>query len=269
MRICLLLLSLYGFATQAEQQRIISLAPHTTELAFALDLGAQLVAVSDASDYPEAAQHLPRVASHHGVNFEAIVKLQPDLILAWQGGNKPQDLSKLARLGFTLFYSHPQQPDDIASELIALGKLTRRQPQAEQAAKTFRYKLTALQQAYKTAQPKTVFYYMWPKPLMTIGKNAWAGKLLNICRADNLFADSKTDYPQVRLEQVIKRRPQIIVAAFKTDAEAQHTFWQPWLAGLNAQITQVNPDLLHRFTPRLIDGLSQLCQAIHPTITPP
>lgn len=104
-------------------QRIVSLAPHTTELVYSLKAENRLLAVSDYSDYPEAAKALPRIASYQGVNFEALVKLQPDLVLVWQGGNKPQDIQRISSLGYRLFISSPQHPADIADEVEALGEL--------------------------------------------------------------------------------------------------------------------------------------------------
>lgn len=263
--LCLLLLiSVNSFA--AEPQRIISLSPHLTELAFALNSGDKLVAVSDYSDYPEQAKQLPSVASFQGVNFEAVMRLKPDLILAWRGGNKPQDLSRLQSLGFKLFYSSPQKPADIANELEALGTLLNQPQRAQSLADDFRQQLERIKNKYSQQTPVATFYYMWPTPLMTVGPNAWASKLLNICGATNIFAASPTDYPEVPMEQVLTRKPQLIIAAQKTSADDIQAFWQKWLpmfAQPTPRVEKVNPDRLHRFTPRLINGLQDLCHTIH------
>ena len=255
-----------NIGNHAPPQRIISLAPHTTELIYALEAQDRLVAVSDFSDYPEQASQLPSVSSYQGVDFEAILRLKPDLILAWRGGNKAQDLARLESLGFYIFYSSPKTLDDISHEVIALGQKLGQQEQAEKLSNNYNKTLSNLRKSYKTNKKTPVFYYLWPKPLMTIGKNAWGNELLEVCGARNIFDDAINDYPEVPMESVVRKQPEVLIAVNKEPAEQLKTFWRPWLKLLNKQesdIKQANPDLLHRFTPRLLEGLGKLCQDIH------
>jgi vitamin B12 transport system substrate-binding protein len=247
-------------------KRIISLAPHLTELAYALKVGDRLVAVSDYSDYPEQASRLPSVASFQGVDFEAIVRLKPDLILAWQGGNKPQDLARLTSLGFTLFYSNPKKLSDISTEVRALGDALNQTEIGEQLATNFDVTLGAIKAEYQSEVQIPVLYYLWPKPLMTIGQSAWGNELLSVCGARNIFDDAINDYPEVPIESVVRRKPRVIVAVNKESQQQITHFWRPWLPLLERSerhLKQANPDLLHRFTPRLLTGLSELCKHIH------
>lgn len=247
-------------------ERIVSLAPHTTELVYSLQAGEQLVAVSEFSDYPEAAKTQPQVASYQGVNFEALMRLKPDLILAWQGGNKPQDIERLQSLGFEVFLSSPQRPEDIASELKALGKRLGKSELAAQLADDYLQKLQKLRDTYAQQTEVKVFYYMWPTPMMSIGPHAWASQMLTICNAQNLFADALSDYPEVAMEGVLARKPTQIVAAFEQPRSQLLAFWQPWktvLAISDEAIHSVNPDTLHRFSLRLPDGISELCGKLH------
>ena len=264
MRLVVLLLLCCCAGTFA-QTRIVSLAPHTTEMLFAIGAGEQVVAVSDFSDYPAAAQQLPVVASYQGVNFEALIKLQPDLVVVWQGGNKPQDISRLKAMGFDLFVSNVKQPEDIASEIEQLGQRLNK-PRAAALATDIRRQLTQLRNNYSQQARIDVLYYMWPSPLMTINQHAWASKLLSICRARSVFHDLPSDYPQVSLEAAIARKPAKVIAAFDTGREQLLAFWQPWLPVMDIEtrdIIQVNADRLHRFSPRLVNGLKDLCLQIH------
>lgn len=260
------LLSLFTTTAWAQvPQRIISLAPHITELIYSLKADDRLLAVSDYSDYPEAAKALPRVASYQGVNFEALMKLQPDLVLVWQGGNKPQDIDRLRALGYRLFISSPAQPEDIADETEALGELLGQSSLAKRLAQEYRLSLQRISARYTDTSPLRVFYYMHPKPLMSIGSGAWANRLLELCNSTGIFADAINDYPEVTLEEVIKRQPQAIVAAQHQHIEQIQEFWQPWLTLLRlseAQIAVVNPDILHRFSLRLPEGIKHLCQQL-------
>ncbi|WP_102797310.1 cobalamin-binding protein [Bowmanella denitrificans] len=259
--LCLLLLA----HSVAAAERIVSLAPHTTELVYALQSEHKLLAASDFSDYPQAAKALPRVANYQGVDFEALMRLKPDLVLVWQGGNKPQDIQRLQTLGLNLFFSGPQQPEDIASELQALGKLLDKQELAQSLAQNYLNQLAATRARYTDAEPVRVFYYMWAKPMMSVGPNAWASRMLEICNGQSIFADAPSDYPEVTMEGVLARKPQLIVAAFEQPRAQFVSHWQPWLNTLSLQeadLVSVDPDKLHRFSLRLADGIAQLCQTI-------
>ncbi|PSU45957.1 cobalamin-binding protein, partial [Photobacterium aphoticum] len=118
--------------SHALPQRIISLSPHTTELAYAAGLGDKLIAASDYSDYPEAAKQLERVANYRGIKMERIVALKPDLILAWKGGNPVREMERLEQLGFTLFYSNPKTLEDIPNTVEALGQYAASPAHAQQ-----------------------------------------------------------------------------------------------------------------------------------------
>lgn len=256
-------LVIYSCSLFAAPQKIISLAPHITELVFALGAGDKLVASSDYSTYPEQAKSLPSVANHNGVDFEQIMRLKPDLIIAWQGGNKPQDLARLSAMGFNIYYSSPQKPADIADEIEALGKILNTETLAKQISADFQKELANIESRFNNQQNISVFYYMWPKPLMTIGDGAWANQLLSICGARNVFDDAPSAYPEVGIEEVIHRQPQKIVAAMNVSHSDAETYWQKWRHLLNAPLIVVDPDKLHRFTPRLLNGLNALCQALH------
>lgn len=257
------------FYSLAEQQpsenpsRIISLAPHTTELVYGLGAGDRLVAVSDFSDFPSDAKQLPSVASFQGVNFEQILRLKPDLIVAWQGGNKPQDLNRLAAMGMTMFYSSPQTPKDIAEEIIILGDILGLQANAKRISQSMLQRLASIRKKYATEQQIPVFYYMWATPLMSVGKGAWANQLLSYCGAKNIFVDAIVPYPEVSMEQVLTRQPQFLIAAMNTKVNIAESHWSSVRGLIKAPVITVNPDLLHRFTPRLIDGLVDMCEKLN------
>ncbi len=254
------------FSSTLCAEGIVTLAPHLTEWVYALKLEKQLVGVSDFSDYPEAARALPRVANHQGLNFEAIVRLQPDIILAWQGGNKPQDLSRLSSLGLSVVPVSIQRLADIPREITRIGNLLNRPVEAQELAAEFSLGLMALDRRMANMPPKRVFYYLWPRPLMSIGKDAWASELLARCKATNVFEHSPQPYPEVTLEAVIRARPEKIVAAQHIPRERLLAFWAPWQKLLkisSENIIALDPDPLHRYSPRLIKGLNLLCDQIH------
>ena len=242
--------------------RIITLAPHLTEWVYSLGLGDNLVAVSAYSNYPNQAKSLPQVADFQGADLAAIVALDPTLILAWDGGNKPQDIQRLEGLGFRVFKAKVTEIEDIAKNIQALGALTDTEEKARQLTKTFLLELNALKQQYQNPPYKPVFYYSWTAPLMTIGEDAWPNKLLNVCGATTLFADSPVDYPQVSVQEVLTRQPQRLVAASQQSLAQLEKFWRPHRAYLTAPLIQVDPDVTSRFSLRLLTELKSLCKGI-------
>lgn len=242
--------------------RIISLAPHLTEWVYSLGLGDNLVAVSAYSDYPLQAKKLPQVADFQGADLSAIVALEPTLILAWDGGNKPQDIQRLESLGFAVFKAKVTEIEDIASNIQALAALTHTEATAQQLTETFLLELNALKAQYHSRPYKPVFYYTWTAPLMTIGEDAWPNKLLNVCGATTLFNDSPVDYPQVSVQEVLTRQPQRLVAASQQSLAQLEKFWRPHRAYLAAPLIQVDPDVTSRFSLRLLTELKSLCKGI-------
>lgn len=262
---CLLLLIFLAAPAAAKPQRIISLAPHITELLYAVGAGEQVVAVSDYSDYPSAALALPRVASYASINIEAIIALQPDLIIAWQNGNSPADIKRLQQFGFNVKLSNPVHLDDIATELSYLGQITGQQQQAEAQTAIFSQQLTALRQQYQHKKRLRVFFAMSTKPLSTVANNAWPQQMLTICAADNIFSTSKGDYPQIGIEQVVAARPEVIIQAATDTRRADQQYWQRYRdipAVANQQFLTVNADYMFRTTPRTLLGINQLCQGL-------
>jgi vitamin B12 transport system substrate-binding protein len=246
-------------------QRIISLAPHITELIYAIGAGDSLIAVSDYSDYPSAALALPRVASYASINIEAIIALQPDLIIAWQNGNSPADVKRLQQFGFNVQLSNPIYIEDIATELTNLGQLTGQQQQAKQQAELFSQQLTALRQQYQHKKPLKVFFAMNTKPLSTVANLAWPQQMLTICAADNIFANSKGDYPQLGIEQVVAGKPEVIIHAATDNQAVDQHYWQRYRdipAVAQQQFLTVNADFLFRTTPRTLLGIKQLCHGL-------
>ncbi len=259
----LLVLAPHCASANESAPRIITLAPHLTEWVYSLGLEAHLIGVSDYSNFPKEAQLLPKVADYQGADLTQIMALQPTLILAWEGGNKPQDLHRLESLGYKVFRAKITEVEDIASELKRLGKATNTEEKANALTNDFLRHLAALRDQYATPSKHKVFYYSWTSPLMTIGDNAWPNKLLNVCGAQTLFGDSPVDYPQVSVQEVLSRQPSAIVAASKQPASGIEQFWHPHRRFLSAPLIVVNPDISSRFSLRLINELKTLCKGIN------
>lgn len=259
------LLLVWSINLSAEPLKIVALAPHITEMLFAIGAGDEVVAVSDYSDYPEAAVSIPRVANFASINIEAVLALQPDVVIGWQSGNPPEDLKRLKQFGINVVMSDPLTLADIAKELRMLGELTHHQVQAEQQALQFEQQLSAMQQQYKAAKSIKVFFAMGTTPLSTVANKAWPQQILTLCGADNPFAEVKGDYPQVGIEQVVDSQPDVIIQAAGGNIKPDFSYWRKFSAipaVKQQQYLAVNADFLYRTTPRTLLGIQQVCHGL-------
>lgn len=242
-------------------QRIISLAPHATEIAFAAGLGDKLIAATDHSDYPEEAKALERVANYQGIKLERIVALQPDLIIAWPSGNPAKELDKLRKLGFEIYNSKTGTFEDIVHNLEQLSQYAEDPSIGMKAAADFRENLAQLKQRYTTDKPVRYFYQLSTKPIITVAKNSWPSEVFSFCGGTNIFVDSASPYPQVGEEQVIVRQPDVIFTS--RHAVQDESLWQGWASQVPAvqhkHIWSLNSDWINRPTPRTVKAIEQVC----------
>ena len=244
--------------------RIVSLAPHITELLFAAGAGGKVVGAVDFSNYPEAARKLPRIGSHAAFDLERIAALKPDLAIVWGSGNPPGQVAQLHRLGIPVFVSEPRRLEDIAASLRQVGMLAGMQ--AEPAALAFTQRLASLRARYANAAPVNVFYEIWNQPLMTIGGGHVISHAITACGGRNAFAALTQPAANVELEAVLRANPDAIVAS-GMDQERPEWLddWRRWpqlKAVRQGNLFFIPPDLMQRHTPRILDGVEQLCAAL-------
>ncbi|WP_261114882.1 vitamin B12 ABC transporter substrate-binding protein BtuF [Serratia entomophila] len=241
-------------------QRVISLAPNTTELAYAAGMGDSLLAVSAFSDYPPAAGKLEQVASWQGVNIERVLALKPDLILAWRGGNPQRVLDQLASFGIPIYYANAGSLDEIARSLDDLAQYSPHPEQAHQAADAVRRQTAALKQQYARNQPRRVLLQFGTQPLFTGSGATLQSQVLSLCGAENIFADSRMPWPQISREQVLARRPQaIVITGGAQQLASVKAFWAPQL---QVPVIALNEDWFNRPGPRIVLAAQQLCSQL-------
>ena len=248
---------------QQMPQRIISLAPHVTELLYAVGAGAQLMGADAGSDYPAAAKQLPRIGDYSRVNFERIAILKPDLAIGWRSGNRAADIYRLKQMGIPVLLTDAHSLTDVARLLRLIGQTTGHANEGERSARAFEVRLSKLRVRYAPTPQRRVFYQVWDQPLMTVGGQHWINDALTLCGGRNIFADLTGAAPRVSLESVLTRAPEIIISG--NDAPDRRGVWQrfPHLPAVKrGALMRMNVDALHRPTPRVLDGVERLCTEI-------
>ena len=244
-------------------QRIVSLAPHITELMYAVGASAQLVGADAGSDYPAAAKNLPRIGDYSRVNFERVAALKPDLIIGWRSGNRAADIYRLKQMGIPVLLTDAHPLSDVARLLRLMGQATGHVNASERAAKDFESRLIKLRARYASTPARRVFYQVWDQPLMTVGGHHWINDAISLCGGRNIFAELHGAAPRVSLESVLTRAPDIIISG--DDAPDRRSMWQrfPRLPAVQHRaLIRMNADSLHRPTPRVLDGVETLCKEI-------
>ena len=249
-----------------QKQRIITLAPHIVESLYAIGAGEQIIGTTAHADYPKAAENILRVGNYARLQIEKIIQLKPDVIIAWKTGNPMDDLARLEKYQLKVVYSHPQTLEDVANELIMLGKITGREAVANSVAKKYLLNLQKIKQKYATQNKVRVFYELWSRPLRTVANKAWPQQQIELCGASNPFADAQDDYPSVGLEQVLVTLPQVVIQPGQHSADSPDGLnwpqWQHIPAVKNNFIFHPNADKAHRMTIRMLDEVVVLCEQI-------
>jgi iron complex transport system substrate-binding protein len=252
----------------APAERVISLAPHVTELIYAAGGGAKLVGAVSYSDYPPEAKNVPRVGDNKSLDLERIVALKPDLIVVWRHGNAQQQLDKLRELHVPMFVSEPHKLDDVATNLVRLGALLGTSQAANAAASSYRADIARLQARYAARPTVSVFYQVWDEPLMTLNGEHMVSDVIKLCGGRNVFAQLAPLVPTVSTEAVLAANPEAIVTASVGATVPDKPLpgldkWRKWpslTAVARNNLFAIDGDLINRPAPRIAQGAAQLCE---------
>ena len=251
----------WGWTAAEEAPRVISMAPHLTELAFAAGVGDRLVGVVDFSDFPPQAAELPSIGDAFRFDLERIIALEPDLALAWRGGTPTQTVARLQALGIDALWIETRTLADIGDALALIGRRLGRPDRGRDAARAFQQALAELD-ARTSGESLRVFYQVSAQPLYTLGGRHVINEVFERCGLVNVFADLDTEASVVDFEAVLATAPDWIIAGRGDIDQDPLARWRE--SGLldleQTRLHDVDPELLVRPTPRLLEGIEHLCR---------
>lgn len=248
-------------------KRIISLAPHVTELIFAAGAGKALVGVSEYSDYPEEAKKIASIGSIFALDLERILALKPDLVIIWGSGNAKLLANKLRDNKLTVFENEPHNFDDIANAIEKIAILAGTEKVGMSNAQQFRQRLQNLSATYQLSEkqkPISVFHQMVKSPLMTVNRDHFISKMIQLCGGRNVFADLNDISATITVEALMNANPEFIFSSGKDNSKLL-TDWSsfPNLIAVKKQnLYSIPGDWLHRAGPRVLDATEMLCKKI-------
>jgi iron complex transport system substrate-binding protein len=253
-------------AAAAVPRRIVTLAPHLTELVYAAGAGERLVGTLDTSDYPPPARLVPRVGDVDRLDAERLIASRPDLVLVWGDGSPTAQRELLARLGLPVLSFEQHSLADVPASLERLGVVLGTEPVAHAAADALRREIEALRQRYQDERRVRVFYQVWSMPLYTLGGRHVASEMLRVCGADNVFGDQPVSSFVVDEEAVYARDPDVIALAGTAAEDAEWlSRWRtraPLRAVTSGNVITLDPDLVNRMGPRIGLGTATLCARV-------
>ena len=244
-------------------QRIISLAPNITEVLFHIGAGDQIVGADEYSNYPEAAKQILRVNNHAAANYELILSLKPDLVIAWQSGNGDKIINPLRKLGIPVFVVETHQIERIPNLFRRFGQLSGNNDLAQLRIEEFTQRLQLLGDAQTGKSVVRTFYQIWDQPLITLNGKHMVSDVIELCGGINIFADAVPLVPYVNIESIVAADPQVIIAGGSQEEQpGWFSSWQQW-TGISAvqhkQIYLIPADLMQRHSVRILDGAQMMC----------
>ncbi len=251
-------------------KRIVSLAPNITEILFNLGLDEEIVGVSIHCNFPEKAKNRVQVGSYISLDFEKIISLNPDLIIATGAGNTRDMVDRLEKLGFKTYVIFPKNFDDILQSIGHIGQVTNREAQARVIIEGMRKRKQRVVELTRGLSLPKVFIQIGEAPMVTVGKGSFADDLIRIAGGENIAGREKELYPRFGMEEILKRSPEVIIISSmnpKGDYQKILREWTRWKtipAVKNGRIHLVDSDLLDRPSPRIIDGLEEIARVLHP-----
>ena len=255
---CLSLLSAFCLPLQAAE-RVISLAPSLTEMMLDLQAEDKLVGILDGGVRPAELVDVPSVGGFAQFELETLLSLQPDLVLYWPGSISDMQLKQLRQLHIPIFNAYAQTMDELAAQFAELGQMLGAEQRGKQLTAELQDKLAQMRSRYQRPAALQVFYQVWDTPMYTLGGAQIISDALRVCGAENMYADLALPAPQVRLESVIARNPEVILLGSARLAKT----WEAWPvlhAVARGQVLEVPDHGLERPSLQMFDALEQLCE---------
>lgn len=255
---------------EGKVERIISLAPSSTEMLFALGLGERVVGVSKYCDYPAEAADKEKIGTLRELDYEKIIELAPDLILG-AGLTSEEAIAKMDELGLSVVVLAASDLEGVFANIEMVGQITGAEKESEKLIAELRAKLDNLLAKIENVSHKPRVFLEISSSLYTVGPDTFMGAFIDLAGGVNIAADSETSWPQFSAEEIIERDPEVIVLA-DTDLEVTAEMvkarpgWENITAIKNDAVHNIDSNIITRPGPRMIDGLEVLTRIIHPEL---
>lgn len=255
-------------------RRVVSLSPGATEILYAIGAQQTLVAVDNNANYPPEVSTLSGRVDAYQPNIEAIAAFEPDLVIV--ANNIDGIVEALDRLSIPVLYidldTQVKSVDDVFGQIGLLGRLTGTDAAASTLLGNLNARVDAIEARMQAlaSQDAPAFYHELDGELYSISNDTFIGSLYRILKARNIAGDGGgIAYPQLTQEAIIAENPDIIVLADEAfgvtiDSVKSRPGWDAIKAVRDDQIFSIDPDIISRPGPRIVDALEQLARSFYP-----
>ncbi len=254
----------------APATRIVSLVPAATEILFAIGAGDKLVGRTRFDVHPPEATAVPDVGDGVRPSAEVVLQRRPDAVILFAGPDNQATVAEFDRLGIPTLAMFHNSLEDLVRNTLRLGLLSGRSEAADELTAAIEAELARVGEATRNLAPKSVYYDLWPSPPITIGAGSYLDSLISLAGGRNIFSDLDAPSPQVSLEAIVVRDPDLVLipveAGVTQQRPAERSGWQSIPAVREGRVAEVDASLVHRLGPRLGEAAAALAIAIHPTL---
>jgi iron complex transport system substrate-binding protein len=250
--------------------RIIALAPSLTEILYFLGLGDRVVGVTQFSSYPPEAAKKPRVGSYINLNIERIITLSPDFVIGTVDGNERGDVELLEQAGIKVFVVNPRNVEEVIQTIEKVGDLCGVPQRAKALSQQLAHRVDHIVQKTNSRRKPLVFLQIQLQPIMTVNENTFHHDLIRLAGGRNMTEEEPILYPRISLEEVIRRKPEVIlISSMEREGrfEKARLEWLKWTsipAAQTGRVHLIDSDLIDRPSPRFIEGLETMAEFLHP-----
>lgn len=261
MRPFLLCLLLMASPVISATERVVSLAPSLSEIMLELDAADMLVGVLDGGERPDSLAHIASVGRIGQLEMESMLALQPTLVLLWPDSISRAQQDQIVRFGIPVLVVEPESLAQLAAQFALIGQRIGREEQGNRLEARFEEGLERLRHQFRRERPLSVFYQIWNRPLYTLGGRQIISEAIEVCGGRNVFADLEVPAPQVSVESVLSRDPDVILAG----SGAQLAEWKNWPqleAVRKGQLWEVPDKGLERPSFQMLGAIGKLCEVL-------
>jgi len=248
-------------------RRLICLAPSITDTVYALGAGAEIAGITDYTKYPPEAKQKPSVGGVINPSLERIVGLKPDLVLAIGDLNSLDLVSSIERLGFTVFVVHPRGVEGIYHSIESIGRAINQDDKASALVARLRLRERVVRERVAGKDRPTVFFLVWPDPIMTAGRGAFITELIEIAGGRSISDDLPREWPQMSPEAVLSRQPEYLVLSRESNVDLtrlrRQSWWKKLRAAQDGKVIYAD-DRINYPSPIAFDALEDLAKQLHP-----
>lgn len=258
------------FVLKGAPKRIASLSPALTETVFALGLGDRMVGVSNWCNRPEEALEVEKIGDAYSINFETLVALKPDLVLV--AGTKDfesQAEKDMDRLGLPAYASGPATVAEVLEDIKNLSKVLGVSKAGEDLVAELQGEIDAIIASYQAESrpPLKVFVAVDPE-LWTVGPTSFVSDVIRVAGGENVLSGVPDQYLQISMEDLLTKDPDVILIAVPEDQAGALTTrpgWESLRAVKKGRVSFVNPDLISRPGPGVVEGIKEVAAALRPS----